>query len=181
MTTGAFARDLEADLKSSIRDIPDFPKPGIVFKDITPLLADARRFALATDAMAAPFLDAGITRVVAIESRGFLLAGPVAQRLGAGLVPVRKSGKLPHRVLLEEYALEYGIDRLEIHCDSLCADDRVLIVDDVLATGGTAAAASRLVTALGGSLLGFSFLMRLSFLNGSIHLGPRPSHAVLTY
>lgn len=181
MTSGTYVSNLEQDLKAAIRDVPDFPRPGILFKDITPLLADARRFALATEAMSAPFIDSGITKVVAVESRGFLLGGPVAQRLKAGLVPIRKTGKLPHRVRLEEYALEYGTDRLEIHCDGVCAADRVLVVDDVLATGGTAAAASRLVTGLGGSLLGFSFLMKLSFLNGSIHLGQRRVHAVLTY
>ena len=181
MTTGAFEADLEQDLKAAIRDVPDFPKPGILFKDITPLLADSRRFALATEAMSAPFRDAGITKVVAIESRGFLLGGPVAQRLKAGLVPVRKTGKLPHRVRLEEYALEYGTDRLEIHCDGVCADDRVLVVDDVLATGGTASAAGRLVTGLEGELVGFTFLMRLSFLDGVGALQGRRVHSVLTY
>src|ERR1043165_3246840 len=141
---------LQADIdvqrgRSLIRDIPDYPKPGIMFKDITPLLADPEAFVHATDAMAAPFADAGITHVVAIESRGFILGGPVAQRLGAGFVPVRKPGKLPAATRRETYELEYGTDTLEIHADAASPPAKVLILDDVLATGGTADATRRLV------------------------------------
>lgn len=157
---------VERRLRGLVRDVPDYPKPGIVFKDITPLLSDAGAFAAATDAMAEPFAGDGITHVVAIESRGFILGGPVAQRLGAGFVPVRKPGKLPGRTRRQEYALEYGTDALEIHADAAGEGARVLIVDDVLATGGTAAAARALVVAIGGEVVGFSFLVALSFLPG---------------
>ena len=164
-----------------IRDVPDFPKPGIMFKDITPLLADARLFAKATEAMARPFRDAGITHVVAIESRGFLLGAPVAQHLGAALIPVRKPGKLPSKTAAVEYALEYGTDKLEIHADACDHRARVLIVDDVLATGGTARATAELVTGRGAALAGFSFLMTLSFLGGVDRLGRATVHQVVTY
>jgi adenine phosphoribosyltransferase len=173
---------LASDLRLVIRDVPDFPKPGIVFKDITPLLADARLFAAATEAMAAPFATADITHVVAIESRGFILGGPVAQRLGAGFVPVRKPGKLPSRTEAEEYALEYGTDRLEIHADACSAKPtRVLIVDDVLATGGTADATRRLLTRLGADVVGFSFLIALGFLPGVERLRGQNVHSLITY
>jgi adenine phosphoribosyltransferase len=172
---------LQARLRRAIRDIPDFPKPGIVFKDITPLLRDATLFAAATDAMADHFNEARVTHVVAIESRGFLLGGPVARRLGAGLVPMRKVGKLPYRTYSEEYALEYGTDRLEMHVDALEPDARVLIVDDVLATGGTAAAACRLAERFGGAVVGCTFLIALSFLGGLDALRPRRVAALITY
>src|ERR1700689_2091986 len=129
---------LADEVRSAVRDIPDFPKPGIVFKDITPVLASPRLFREVTDAMAAPFMDLHVSHVVAIESRGFILGAPVAQRLGAGFIPVRKPGKLPYRTSGIEYALEYGTDRLEMHADACGQLARVLIVDDVLATGGTA-------------------------------------------
>ena len=158
--------DLAPRVSAAIRDVPDFPKPGIVFKDITPMLLDAALFREATDALAAPFSDDGITKVVAIESRGFILGGPVAQTLGAGFVPFRKPGKLPHLVERVEYALEYGLDALECHRDALGQGQRVLIVDDVLATGGTAAAACSLVEALGATVRGCSFLVELAFLRG---------------
>ncbi len=161
---------LERRIRELIRDVSDYPKPGVVFKDITPLLGDAAAFRAVTDAMAAPFADAGITHVVAIESRGFILAGPVAQQLGAGFVPVRKPGKLPSRTRRQEYALEYGVDALEIHDDACAAGARVLIVDDVLATGGTADAARTLVDALGATVVGFSFLIVLGFLPGLARL-----------
>lgn len=157
---------LEQDIRAAIRDVPDFPKPGIMFKDITPLLADARLFTRATEAMAAPYRNAGITHVVAIESRGFLLGAPVAQHLNAGLIPVRKPGKLPSKTTAVEYALEYGSDTLEIHADACDHRSRVLIVDDVLATGGTAKATADLVRRTGATVEGFSFLMTLGFLNG---------------
>ncbi len=170
-------------VRAAIRDIPDFPKPGILFKDITPLLADPALFKAATNAMAMPFLGDGITHVVAIESRGFILGGPVAQRLGAGFVPVRKPGKLPHRTSSVEYALEYGIDQLQVHVDACDASARVLIVDDVLATGGTATATYSLIQGLGSRVVGFSFLMVLEFLPGLERmkgLGPRVEQ-VVTY
>jgi adenine phosphoribosyltransferase len=170
-----------ARLKSLIRDIPDYPKPGILFKDITPLLADAEGFALATRLMAEPFADAGVTHIVAIESRGFILGAPVAQQLGAGFVPVRKPGKLPHTKRREEYALEYGTDALEVHDDAVGATARVLIVDDVLATGGTAAATCRLVESLGATVVGLSFLLALSFLSGAERLAGRRVSSILTY
>jgi adenine phosphoribosyltransferase len=168
-------------LRSLIRDIPDYPKPGILFKDITPLLADAEGFALATRLLAEPFADAGVTHVVAIESRGFILGAPVAQQLGAGFVPVRKPGKLPHTRRREEYALEYGTDALEVHDDAVNSTARVLIVDDVLATGGTAAATRRLVEALGATVVGFSFLLALTFLPGLERLRDGKVNALLTY
>src|SRR5512133_218961 len=164
-----------------IRDVPDYPKPGIVFKDITPLLADRRSFADVTRAMAAPFETSGITHIVAIESRGFILGGPVAQQLAAGFIPVRKPGKLPSDKRSEEYELEYGTDLLEIHADSLDVSSRVLIVDDVLATGGTAAATCRLVESLGATVVGLSFLISLSFLPGLTRLTSRRVHPVVTY
>jgi adenine phosphoribosyltransferase len=172
---------LEAVVKGLIRDIPDYPNPGIIFKDITPLLGEPSAFARVTDAMATPFAGAGVTHVVAIESRGFILGGPVAQRLGAGFIPVRKPGKLPFQTLRRDYALEYGTDSLEIHADACVPPARVLIVDDVLATGGTAAATVQLVESLGVSVLGCSFLIGLSFLSGAARLGNTPHHSVVTY
>ncbi len=173
--------NLERRVRDLIRDVPDYPKPGIVFKDITPLLASPADFVAVTEAMAAPFRGAGVTHVVAIESRGFIFGAPVAQHLAAGFVPVRKSGKLPFRTRREEYALEYGTDVLEIHDDCLTATSRVLVVDDVLATGGTAAAAGRLVAAAGGVVVGFSFLLALGFLPGIERLGERSLRALVTY
>jgi adenine phosphoribosyltransferase len=161
---------LEQDIRAAIRDVPDFPKPGIMFKDITPLLAHPKLFAQTTLAMSSPYRDAGITHVAAIESRGFLLGAPIAQQLNAGLIPVRKPGKLPSKVASIEYALEYGTDRLEIHSDACDRAARVLIVDDVLATGGTASAAAALVQGTGATVAGFSFLMTLDFLNGAERL-----------
>ena len=166
MRVAPVSDDLQQRVRRFIRDVPDYPKPGIIFKDITPLLAAADAFVEVTDAMAAPFASAEITHVVAIESRGFILGAPVAQRLGAGFVPVRKPGKLPHTTRREEYELEYGTDALEIHSDAVASAERVLIVDDVLATGGTAAATRRLVESLGAKVVGFSFLITLSFLPG---------------
>jgi len=166
---------------SLIRDIPDYPKPGIVFKDITPLLADPTAFAAATRAMAEPFARSGVTHVVAIESRGFILGGPVAQHLDAGFVPVRKAGKLPSETRREQYDLEYGTDAVEIHADATDGRARVLIVDDVLATGGTAAATCRLVESLGTTVVGFTFLVALSFLPGLERLSSRPVRTLVTY
>lgn len=173
--------NLEDAIRATIRDIPDFPKPGIVFKDITPLLANAGLFQETTAAMARPFRDAGISHVVSIESRGFLLGAPVAQHLKAGLIPVRKPGKLPSKTASIEYALEYGTDRLEIHDDACDASARILIVDDVLATGGTAKATADLVRGCGAQISGFSFLMTLGFLKGMERLSGTPVHQLVTY
>jgi len=168
-------------LRRVVRDVPDFPKPGIMFKDVTPLLADPTLFRRATDAMADVFRSDGITHVVAIESRGFILGAPVAQALGAAFVPVRKPGKLPRATVREEYALEYGTDSLELHADALNAKSRVLVVDDVLATGGTAAAACRLVRQGGAELAGCVFLMELTFLQGRSRLNDLRVSALLSY
>lgn len=173
--------DRFARLASLIRDVPDFPQPGIVFKDITPLLADASAFREATDAMAEPFARDGITHVVAVESRGFILGGPVAQRLGTGFVPVRKVGKLPFRTERVEYALEYGSDRLEIHVDACGDGARILVVDDVLATGGTMAAGCELVRSAGGVVLGCAFLVELGFLGGRDKLKGVDIFSLITY
>ena len=153
-------------LRALIRDVPDYPRPGIMFKDITPLLGDPRSYRAACEAMAESYRDDGVTHVAAIESRGFLFGAPVAISLNAAVVPIRKRGKLPYHAEFEEYELEYGTDALEMHVDALPAGARVLIVDDVLATGGTAAAAVRLVERLQGHVVGCSFLIRLTFLNG---------------
>ncbi|HKG92982.1 MAG TPA: adenine phosphoribosyltransferase [Gemmatimonadaceae bacterium] len=177
----AAERELTEKIRGAIRDIPDFPKPGIVFKDITPLLGDARLFRQTTAAMAEPFSNDQITHVVAIESRGFLLGAPVAQHLGVGLVPIRKPGKLPAAKRRMEYALEYGVDALEIHADACAADARVLIVDDVLATGGTASAARRLVELIGATVVGCSFLIELTFLGGREAMGGTRSSALIAY
>jgi len=153
-----------ADLRALVRDIPDFPRPEILFRDITPLLADPVAFRNTVDRLAAPYR--GIRTVVAIESRGFIFGAPVAYALGAGLVPVRKEGRLPAAVLSEEYALEYGANTVEIHTDAIRPGDRVLILDDLLATGGTISAAARLVERLGATVAGIAVLAELSALNG---------------
>lgn len=153
-------------LAQHIRDVPDFPKPGVVFKDITPLLADVDAFRFTIDALADRFAGVAVDRVIGIEARGFIPAAPIAYRIGASFIPVRKAGKLPWQVIREEYSLEYGNDRLEIHRDAIRPGERVLIVDDVLATGGTAAAVVRLVEALGGVVAGISFILELGWLNG---------------
>jgi adenine phosphoribosyltransferase len=169
------------ELKRTIRDVHNFPKPGIVFKDVTPVLLEPKLFGAAVQAMAEPFRGARITRVVSIESRGFLFGAPIALELGAGLVPIRKPGKLPARAQRVEYALEYGTDALEMHYDAVQAGDRVLVVDDVLATGGTANAAAQLVGGTGASVVGFSFLIELGFLSGRQRLQGRRVEALLHY
>src|SRR5437870_1062702 len=169
------------DLKTFIRDVPDFPKKGIVFKDITPLLHSPRALERTIHELADPYRRAGITVVAGIESRGFIFGGCVARVLGAGFVPVRKPGKLPWTTRRNEYVLEYGKDALEIHDDALTKSDRVLIIDDVLATGGTAAAASCLVQESGADLVGVATVIELSFLNGRTKLNGIPVHSLITY
>ncbi|OLB15158.1 MAG: adenine phosphoribosyltransferase [Gemmatimonadetes bacterium 13_1_40CM_3_69_22] len=169
------------DISRRIRDVPDFPKPGILFKDITPLLLDPKAFRRAVELMTAPFRGDRISRVVSIESRGFLLGAPIALALEAGLVPMRKPGKLPAERGRVEYALEYGTDALEMHSDAVGAADRVLIVDDVLATGGTAAAAAQLVRKHGAGVVGCTFLIELDFLHGRGRLTGERIEALLHY
>lgn len=168
-------------LHELIREVPNFPKPGIVFKDITPLLADSAGLALAVEYMVQPFRHLHVDLVVGAESRGFIFGAVVAAQLSAGFVPIRKSGRLPAEKHMEEYALEYGTDRVEIHRDSIAKGDRVIMVDDVLATGGTMAACCRLVQTLGGDIVGVSVLIELGFLGGRSQLGGIPIHAVLKY
>jgi adenine phosphoribosyltransferase len=169
------------NLTALIRDIPDFPEPGIVFKDITPVLADGPAFGTLVDALAAPYLEVGVDKVAGIEARGFTLATPVAERLGAGFIPVRKPGKLPYETVREDYALEYGTDSLEIHTDAAAKGEKVLIVDDVIATGGTAAAAIRLLRKIGADVVGFSVFIELAFLDGAQKLDGVPLHALVKY
>jgi len=170
-----------AAARAAIREVPDFPKPGILFKDITPVLRDVALFREVTAAIAAPYARSGITHVVGIESRGFILAGPIAQALGAGFVPVRKPGKLPWRAIREEYALEYGTDALEIHADALQPAASVLVVDDVLATGGTAGATCRLVERAGGIVAACAFMIELTALGGRGRLGGRAISSLVSY
>ncbi len=153
-------------LASAVRNIPDWPKPGVQFKDITPILVDPALMAQAVEALAAPFENEGITKVVAIEARGFILGAALAQHLGAGFVPVRKKGKLPYRTVSASYSLEYGTDTIEMHVDAIAPHDRVLIHDDVIATGGTAVATYQLASQMGADVVGMAFLIELGFLNG---------------
>ena len=153
-------------LRAAVRDVPDFPQEGIVFKDITPVLADGALFSLTIDAMCEGLKEAGVTKVMGIDARGFIFAGAVADRIGAGFVPVRKKGKLPWQTVSTGYNLEYGSNVIELHRDAVAPGERVWLIDDVLATGGTAAAAADLVRQLGGSLAGMTFLIELGFLNG---------------
>jgi len=169
------------DLKQHIRHVRDFPKKGIVFYDITTLLREPKGFAATIDRLSEPYLQRSIDLVVGIESRGFILGSAVAGRIGAGFIPMRKPGKLPHRRRTERYDLEYGTDALEIHEDAVHDGQRVLIVDDVLATGGTAGAAARLVRQLGGELHGLAFLIELLALNGKSKLGGEHVFSVLQY
>jgi adenine phosphoribosyltransferase len=168
-------------LKTKIRHVPDFPKPGILFYDITTLLNDPQGFRDMIDALAGPYAERGVEQVVGIESRGFILGAAVANALNAGFVPIRKPGKLPSKTHREDYALEYGTDCLEIHCDAFAPGQKVLLVDDVLATGGTAKAASGLIRRIGGDLIGLSFLIELSFLGGRAKLTDEAVFSVLQY
>lgn len=169
------------NLADHIRPIPDFPKPGILFRDITPLLADAAAFAEAIGRMAAPWRTAELDAIAAVEARGFLFAGPLALALDVGVIPVRKPGKLPADTIAHEYELEYGRDRLEMHAGVLRRGARVLVVDDVLATGGTAAACMRLVETAGGVVAGAAFLVEIEPLGGRERLAPQRVESVLVY
>lgn len=169
------------DLRQFIRDIPDFPKPGILFRDITPLLADAGALARAIEVLAEPFIEAGIDAVAAVEARGFIFGSAVAKVLGTGFVPVRKKGKLPFETHSIRYGLEYGEDAVEVHTDAIASGDRVLMVDDLLATGGTMVAACELVETLGGEIAGLTFLIELAELKGRDNLNQYDIHTAITY
>lgn len=173
--------EVVARIKDLVRDVPDFPKAGVTFKDITPLLADPAAFRAVVEALADRFETLQVDKVIGVEARGFIIAAPVAYHLGAGFVPVRKKGKLPFTVHSDTYELEYGFDTLEVHTDSLREGERALVVDDVLATGGTAAATCRLVEKLGGSPVGFGCVLELGFLNGRDKLGPLEVEALVSY
>ena len=167
------------DFRACIRDVPDFPSPGILFRDVTPLLADPRAFDAAVRAMAEPFRAAPPQKILGIEARGFIFGTALARELGIGIVPARKPGKLPRATRRVSYGLEYGKDSLEVHDDAFERGERVLVVDDVLATGGTAKAASELVEMTGASVIGISVFIELAALGGRERLGGRPAHAVL--
>lgn len=171
----------ESWVRQHIRAIENYPTEGITFRDITPLLGNEAAFGRAVDDLVTRFHDVAVDRVVGVESRGFILAAPVAYRLRAGFVPVRKPGKLPWAVAREEYELEYGTDKLEIHRDAIHPDEKILVVDDVLATGGTAAATGRLVETLGGDIVGFGFLLELGALRGRTKLGEHRTESLTTY
>jgi len=177
----ATAEAVASRAKAIIRDVPDFPKKGIIFKDITPLLADHAAFTGTVKHFAEHYRNTGITKVLGIEARGFLLAAPIAVELGAGLVPVRKKGKLPYKTVAATYALEYGTDTLEMHEDAVKPGEKVLIVDDVLATGGTAAAVCTLVEKLGGKVAGVAMLIELEFLKGRAKLAGRDTYSLIKY
>ena len=169
------------DLTNFIRDVPDFPKAGILFKDITPLLADADALRAAIEQLAQPYRNGAVDLVVGIESRGFIFGTALARELGVGFVPIRKPGKLPADAISAEYELEYGTDRIEIHTDAIAEGQKVALVDDLLATGGTMAAACQLVSELKGEIVGISFVIELDFLNGREKLGNRPIHTLIHY
>jgi adenine phosphoribosyltransferase len=173
-------KDMEI-LKSAIRDVADFPKKGIIFKDITPLLRDGRLFSLAIENMLKPFSAQKIDSVIAIEARGFIFGGAIAHILNCGIVPIRKSGKLPSKTHSVDYKLEYGTDTLEIHTDAINRGDRVLLVDDLLATGGTVEGVCKLMEKSGGEIIGISFLIELAFLKGRERLKNYPVHSVLQF
>lgn len=170
-----------AQLLAHIRDVPDFPKEGILFKDITPMFQNAGAFQAAVDMAAEPLMGEGIDVVLGVEARGFIIGAPIAYKLGAGFVLVRKAGKLPWEKTQATYDLEYGTDTLEIHKDAVAPGEKVLIADDVLATGGTASACISLVESLGGRIHGFSFLIELAFLNGRERLAPHAVRSLITY
>lgn len=170
-----------SELRALVRDVPDYPKKGVIFKDVTPVLADPRALASLVEMIAAPFRESGVTSVVGIEARGFTLATPVALALGVGFAPFRKPGKLPYRTYSEEYQLEYGADSLQAHVDAIRPGERVLIVDDVVATGGTAGAAVRLVRNFGAEVAGLGAFIELEFLNGRAALPGIDIHTIVAY
>jgi adenine phosphoribosyltransferase len=172
--------DIE-QIKGLIRDVPDFPEPGIVFKDITPVLADPIAFSTITDLMVVQFGRGNVDKVVGIEARGFIIASPVAYHFGAGFVPIRKQGKLPSESVAEDYELEYGTATLELHVDGINPGERVLIVDDVLATGGTARAAASLVQRVGGKVCGIATVIELDFLHGRERLADHELYTLIHY
>ncbi len=169
------------ELKRAIRDVPDFPQPGVVFKDLTPVMRDGRLLKLAARGLAAPFQDAGVSAVAGMEARGFIFGSLVAVELGTGFVPLRKPGKLPHSTHSAAYDLEYGSAALEMHTDALGSGDRVLLIDDLIATGGTAAASCELIERAGASIVGCAFVIELAFLNGRRVLQRRAVHSLVTY
>jgi adenine phosphoribosyltransferase len=171
-TTEAASAELRDLLLGRIRDVPDYPQPGVVFKDITPLLADAAAFGALVDALAAIAARHGATKVVGLEARGFILAAPAAARAGLGFVPVRKAGKLPGNTLAQSYQLEYGTAEIEVQTDAFAEGDRVLVIDDVLATGGTAEASLELIRRAGAAVVGVAVLLELGFLGGRERLAP---------
>ncbi|WP_055602349.1 adenine phosphoribosyltransferase [Streptomyces aureus] len=176
----AEAQDVTDLLLSRIRDVADYPKPGVLFKDITPLLADPEAFTALTDALAGLCSAHGATKIVGLEARGFILAAPVAVRAGLGFIPVRKAGKLPGATLRQAYELEYGTAEIEVHAEDLAAGDRVMVIDDVLATGGTAEASIELIRRAGAEVAGVAVLMELGFLPGRARLEPALNGAPLT-
>jgi adenine phosphoribosyltransferase len=173
--------DIATRVRAAVRDVPDFPQPGIIFKDITPVLSDAVLFNDVVDHLADRIRPQNIDVVAGIESRGFIFGAPIANRLGVGFVPIRKPGKLPSERVRVDYDLEYGTDALEAHADSISAGQRVVIVDDVLATGGTACAAAELIAALHGDVIGFCIVIELRFLNGRTRLGDIPLVTLVEY
>lgn len=170
-----------ASLKSAIRDVPDFPKPGIIFKDITPILKDPALFRGAIDLLAAHHKGQAISKIAVIDARGFLFGSALALVLNAGLVPIRKKGKLPYQTFEESYALEYGSATLSVHVDAFTKNEPVLLVDDLLATGGTAAASAHLIERAGGRVVGIDFLIELAFLKGREKLGAHPVYAPIIF
>jgi len=169
------------ELEKIIRDVPDFPQPGILFKDITTLLQDGAAFAQAVDQMLLPYQGMKIDKIVAVESRGFIFGGIMAYRLGCGFVPARKAGKLPWKTIRAEYTLEYGSNVLEMHVDAVKEGERVILVDDLLATGGTAAAVARMLESQGAVIAGISFLIELDFLKGRTNLTQYPVHSLIHF
>ena len=172
---------MTVDLKTKIRDIPDFPKPGIVFKDVTTLLQDADALRYSIDLLAQQYKKDSIDKIVGVEARGFIFGAPLAYAMNAGFVIIRKPGKLPYKTITQSYELEYGTDEIEIHEDAIEPGERVLLVDDLLATGGTMAAAAKLVSKIGGKIVGISFLIELAFLNGRKKLNGYDIHSIIEY
>ena len=168
-------------IRAAIRDIPDFPKPGILFKDITPILGDPALFSDVIDGLSLRYAPMRIDKIAAMESRGFIFGAPLAQKIGAGFVPLRKFGKLPHTTVAETFNLEYGTETLEVHVDAIAAGERVIIIDDLLATGGTAEAATRLVKRIGGEVVEMAFVVELAFLGGRGRLSGIPVYSMVVF